>query len=177
MQIMKKLTVGGVNGVKGGFVGVTATFLAMRIMGIASEAKNKPGLYGDALSFHGEFRAIDQHGEEFAAPICYLPAPADGLLLGAINGAAGQPVNFAFDIFVVPVEKKVPTDRGYEFKIKPLLETKPSNPLGDLMATLPPPAVTPKVPALPAGEGQEKTGDEKAATGEEKSADKKPKKS
>lgn len=139
MQIMKKMSVGAMNDIRGGFVvgENSKTFLAARIMGIAQSVKVKTTTFGESLAFNGEFRGINQHGEEFASATCYLVSPADQLLSSALLSADGASVNFAFDIFVSPVPKKTPIDRGYEYKVKPLLETKPSNPLAALMSNVP----------------------------------------
>lgn len=157
MQIAKKITIGTINGIRGGFAcnwtegkpETQAAFLAGRIIGIARSVDAKQTTYGEAARFTGEFRAINQDGEEIAAPTLYLPSPADGLLKSAIVEADGGAVNFAFDIYVQPTPKKQPGDRGYEYVIKPLLETKPSDPLAELAKALPAPAIKPKQEQLP----------------------------
>lgn len=147
MEMMKKMTVGGMNNLRGGFacdykdgedeaaVKSRTPFLAARIFGIARSVEVKTTTYGDSLKFVGEFRGINGDGEEFAAPVAYLVPPADSMLRDALLTSAGAPVNFAFDIFVAPTPKKTAVDRGYEFKVKPLLDTKPSDPLAALMAS------------------------------------------
>jgi hypothetical protein len=133
MEILKKMSVGAMNGVTGGFKDVTESKRVARILGIVRSIETKDTNIGRSYKFTGEFRGINAEGEEFSSPVCYLPAPADSMLLEAFTASDGQPVGFAFDIFVNPKPKKTPVDLGYEYKIKPLLETKPSDPLLTLM--------------------------------------------
>jgi len=135
MQIERKITIGGINGIRKGFKDVTESRLVARILGIASEALREDGALGEYVKFKGEFRAINQDGEEFASAVCFLPKPADDLLESAIKNAGGKSVNFGFDIFVHPNENVA---IGYEYKVKPLLETKPSDPLAALMGAIAP---------------------------------------
>ena len=151
MEIAKKISVGTINGMRGGFVcdyeKSKEPFFAARIVGIASAVETKVTTYGDSLKFTGEFQATNMDGEIVAAPVAYLVAPADGMLKDALISTK-QPVRFAFDIYVQPTPKKNPGDRGYEYKVKPLLESKPSDPLGEMLQGLPAPAVKPKQPQL-----------------------------
>lgn len=142
MNLMKKMSVNGMNGLRGGFKGVTEQRHVGRIVGIAHEVDYKESqTMGISKRFTGEFRGINEHGEEFAAPVCYLPAPADGLLEAAVNAAEGKGVNFAFDFFVVPNATSI---LGYDWKVKPLLDTRPSDPLAALMGSIPPMLAAPK---------------------------------
>ena len=151
MEICRKITVAGINNVRGGFdvKPETPPYLVARVMGLARAVANKETTYGASLKFTGEFRAINADGEEFAAPVIYLPAPADEMLATAISGAGENGVQFAFDIFIEATPKKTPVDRGYTFRVKPLLDTKPSDPLAVLQASLPPAPVKVKQAALP----------------------------
>ena len=150
MEITRKITIAGINGVRGGFAvkeGDPVSLIA-RVMGLARRVEVKTTTYGDSLKFVGEFRAINADGEEFAGPVIYLPKPADELLSAALVEAGEKGVQFAFDIFIESVPKKTPLDRGYQFKVKPLLDTKPSDPLAAMMAALPAPAVRVKQDTL-----------------------------
>lgn len=140
LQIARKITVAGINNVKGGFVlkdGEDNRHVA-RIVGLAQSAGVKETAYGPSWRFVGEFRAINEDGEEIAAPVLYLPAPADEMLSSAVAANPSGGVQFAFDIFMIRVEKKTPIDRGYQFVVKTLMDSKPSNPVLSLMASLPP---------------------------------------
>lgn len=145
MQIARKISVGSINGVKAGFKGVTETTLVGRLVGQAMAATQHDGEKGSYTKFKGEFRAINADGEEVAAPVMFLPSPAQEMLADAVKAAEGKAVAFGFDVFVVPNATAV---LGYEYKIKPLLETAPSDPLKALMAGLPAMELKPKQAAL-----------------------------
>lgn len=169
MEVARKITVAGINNVRGGFTiapDAPMTLIA-RVMGLARSVSLKPTTFGDSLKFSGEFRAINADGEEFAAPVVFLPKPADELLAEALNGAGENGVQFAFDIFIEAVPKKTPIDRGYQFRVKPLLDTKPSDPLAALQASLPTLQLAAKQPALaleqPATEAAPEVADAKEA--------------
>jgi hypothetical protein len=146
MQIARKISVGSINGVKSGFKGIKEPTLVGRLVGQAMGVSAHESEKGTYQKFKGEFRAINADGEEIAAPVMYLPSPAQEMLADAINAADGKAVAFGFDIFAVPNPTAV---LGYEYKIKPLLETAPSDPVKQLMAGLPPLEIKPKQAALP----------------------------
>lgn len=151
MELLRKITIGGINNVRKGFKGVKEKQFIARCMGIARGFDVVPHVqYGDSYKFNGEFRAVNQDGEESAAPVIYLVKPVDEMLRDQIKAAEGKPVNFAFDIFLVPDEG---SERGYQYRVQPLMETAPSDPLAELMkqVTLPPP-VKAKQAALPGTE-------------------------
>lgn len=139
MEIARKISIGGINGVRKGFKDVKETQFVARVMGIAHSAKQEEGNLGAYWKFTGEFQAVNQAGEITAAPVIFLPAPADEMLAAAVK-AADAPVKFGFDISIEPREDVA---IGYAYRIKPLLEVKPSNPLADLLAEMP------ALPALP----------------------------
>lgn len=183
MELLRKITIGGINNVKKGFKGITEKMLVARVIGVAqgydviSHAQ-----YGDSYKFTGEFRAINSDGEESAAPVIYLVKPVDEMLVAQLKAAEGKPVQFAFDIHVVPDEG---SERGYQYRVTPLMETKPSNPLAELMASLPAPSIKPKQLALAgeaaaatekANEAATETTGETAATEKAATSEKKPKK-
>lgn len=145
MQIARKISVGSINGVRAGFKGVKETTLVGRLIGQALAFSTHDGDKGTYQKFKGEFRAINADGEEVAAPVMFLPSPAQEMLANAITEAQGKAVSFGFDVYVVPHPTAV---LGYEYKIKPLLETAPSDPLKQLMAGLPPMEVKPKQAAI-----------------------------
>jgi hypothetical protein len=136
MEILRKMSVGAINGVNGGFKDVTETRHVARIMGIVRGVETKETNIGRSYKFTGEFRGINEHGEEFSSPVCYLPNPADAMLVEGFTAANGQQVGFAFDVFVTPKPKRNSVDLGYEYKIKPLFEAKPSDPLAALIESV-----------------------------------------
>lgn len=139
MQIEKKLSIAIMNGVRGGFKNVKETTHVGRIFGIVRSVETKSTSIGDSLCFKGDFRGINADGEEFISAVCYLISPADEMLAQALidPANAGKEVRFGFDFFVTPKEKKTPLDLGYSYQVKPLLETKPSDAMAELMASAP----------------------------------------
>ncbi len=136
MQIITKITIGGINSVRKGFKGVEAKKHVARVIGIARSADLKPSEnMGDSFKFGGEFRAWNEKGEEFAGPVCYLPEPAQGMLNAAVIGdKSGAGVQFGFDFFVRPDEKSAV---GYVYETHPLMDSKPSDALAALAGSLP----------------------------------------
>ena len=163
LVITKKITIGGINGIRAGFKGIKELTLVARIYGTTSKFDAKESAqYGVSYKFSGEFRAINADGEEFASPVCYLVEPAQSMLVEALNAAEGKAVEFAFDFFVQPDEKSV---TGYIYEIKPLLETKASAPLQSMAEKLPQLSIQPRqVPLI----GNGKTPEELANESEEK---------
>ena len=99
MKICKKITIGIINGVRGGFK-------AMALFGLRPDPNNKDVVLGDrdrvtvmtiiglaqsytkkvdekmgvSYGFTGEFQAINKDGEKCIGPVCYLPEPAQYML-------------------------------------------------------------------------------------------------
>lgn len=153
MQALKKITIGTINGKRGGFTAKEgdADRVVGRIFGRVDSVATKSSNYGDYLRFSGMIKAINEDRKESFSPVLILPSPADLLLAAALqNDTEKMGVQFAFDIVLRAMPKKAPTDRGYEFIVMPLLETAANDPLKALQAALPalPPAA-PKQAALP----------------------------
>jgi hypothetical protein len=154
MQILKKMSIGAINGVRKGFKDVKETRFVARIMGIAQSVQVEDGALGTYRKFTGEFKGINADGEEFVSAVCYLPAPVDSLLASHMASNDGAAVNFAFDISIAPNDSPI----GYEYVVSTLLETKPSNPLAELMSKVAPLqiAAKPKQAELPGVDGKRK---------------------
>lgn len=133
MEIARKISVGGINGIKRGFKGIEVLTFVARIIGIARSAKVEEGDNGAYVKFGGDFQATNMDGEVITAPVMFLPEPASSLLENAVKSAEGGDVRFGFDIFVEPNESVA---IGYNYKVKPLLEVKPSDPMADLMKSI-----------------------------------------
>ena len=147
MQILRKASVSIVNGLgKGGFKNVTEKRLVMRAFGNATGFEIGTTTFGDYTAFKGEFRAINEDGEESVSQKLFLVEPAEGLLKGALQANDGKPVQFGFDIFIVPDEG---SERGYQYRVQNLLEIKASDPVAALANSLGAFPVAPKQPALP----------------------------
>lgn len=115
-------------------------FFVGRIYGStrAQEVVETP--HGVAIKFKGEFRGVGYDGEEVFSSVCYLPAPADDLLSGALNGAQGEGktgsvnIEFGFDFYTAK-DKGI---TGYKYVCKPLVETAASDPVARLAASFAP---------------------------------------
>jgi hypothetical protein len=136
MKLLRKISIGGINGVRGGFKGIEGRVLVMVIAGITTSYKEKVSEnMGTSYAFNGEFRAINSDGEECAASVAYLPEPAQGLLKAQLDGlgdAAGS-VEFGFKFYAVEDETAI---KGYSFECVPLQEARPSTALSALTARL-----------------------------------------
>ena len=165
MEIARKVTVGGINNVRKGFKGITEKTFVARILGIVHSAKVEDGQLGAYVKFQGEFQGTNMHGEITAAPVCMLPEPAASMLHAAVQGSEGS-VKFGFDFYVVPDESVA---IGYKYVTTPLVEAKPSNPLADMLASMPelPKLPTPKQAQIdlekPAAESVHQKAEEPAA--------------
>lgn len=135
LTILKKISMSTVNTLsKGGFKGITAQVFGMRILGMARGFEVVQTPYGDSLKFKGEFRAFGQEGNECASSVAYLPSPVDEMLKSAIENGDGKPVEFAFDVNVVPDES---SSVGYVYRVETLTEAAPSDPVARLVNSLP----------------------------------------
>jgi len=162
MKIAKKLTVKefgnlSVDTLRAKTVAAGAElFFVGRIYGStrAQEVVETP--HGVAIKFKGEFRGVGFDGEEVFSSVCYLPAPADDLLSGALNSAQGEGkagsvnIEFGFDFYTAQ-DKGI---TGYKYVCKPLVETAASDPVARLAASFAP------VPLKLAGDAQLALGDE-----------------
>jgi len=155
MKMTKKITIGGINNVRGGFkegVHFKADDSHIRIATIfgsahAATAKNSETM-GTSFAFTGEFKGINKEGEEFFAPVCYLPEPAQGMLAAALQSGAGN-VEFAFDVILHPDATAL---LKYSLGVESLLEVKQSSALEKLSGlvaqrALPSPEPAPEKPS------------------------------
>ena len=132
MELVTKISVGSINKIRKGFKGVTERKHVMRVIGIARSAELKVSEnMADSKKFVGEFRAWNSEGEEFSSPVMYIPEPAQSLLASAVEADGHNGIQFGFDFFIVPNEN-VPI--GYNYEIKPLMESKPSDALSALIS-------------------------------------------
>lgn len=136
MKLLRKISVGGINGVRGGLKGIKGRVRVMTVAGIARDYKEKTNEnMGVSYGFSGEFRAINVDGEECAAPVVYLPEPAQGMLKSQIDAIDGEKsVEFGFHVFAVEDASAI---KGYVFELEPLMETRASTALEQLTANLP----------------------------------------
>ena len=157
MKLLKKMSVATAAANKAFLNAVEKEEPILRVVGIARSVEDLPTQYGIAKKFKGEFRGTDlQTGEISASPVLYLPSPIDGMLADAVAQSEG-PVEFAFDINVVPLNRG-PDDTGtkYQYVCRTLIEAKPSDPLAALIsATSQSKPVSLPAPKEPEGEAPE----------------------
>lgn len=152
MKILKKISIGSINSVRGGFnamqlfgltpnptdpngkpIGKFERVTVMTVVGIVNGYAEKTSeTMGVSYAFKGEFQAINKDGEKCVAPICYLPEPAQSLIKTAVDdGATAIEVGF-----VVDAVRSDDALKGYEFELKPLQEPKASSALDHLTQRL-----------------------------------------
>lgn len=113
----------------------------LRLAGVVRKAvPGEHAQYGRFYKFMGNFVALDlRTGRESISAVAFLPAPVDELLFQAIEEKDGEgDIEFAFDISVKP---RADLAVGYEYLVNNLQETKRSNPLENLMKSLPAPKI------------------------------------
>ena len=103
-----------------------------RIYGMATSLEIVTTQYGEAEKFIGEFVGTRADGETGMAAVCYLPSTVSHMLADALKDGTG--VKFGFDISAMPSEKSA---TGYEWKIKPLMEVKPTESLLSFATSFP----------------------------------------
>lgn len=173
MKLLKKISIGSVNNVRGGLKDIKGRVRIITIAGIANGYAEKTSeTMGVSYAFKGEFRAVNRDGEEAAAPVAYLPEPAQGLLKAQLDSIApGSAAEFGFHFFAVEDATAI---KGYYFECVPLMEARRSTALENLTARLSfdEVAKTGDAPAL-ALEHHEETTTDSLADIEQKNAKKK----
>jgi hypothetical protein len=135
MKLLKKISIGTVNNIRGGLKDVVGRIRVITIAGIANGYAEKTSeTMGISYAFKGEFRAVNINGEEAAAPIAYLPEPAQGLLKAQLDGIGeSASVEFGFHFFAVEDATAI---KGYYWECVPLMEARKSTALENLTARL-----------------------------------------
>lgn len=130
-----------------------------RIVGIASGYKTGQTDKGEYVKLLGEFRAVNlQTGESFQSPQAIIPSFIAENFLPALQ--ASGTVEFAVQ---VDAKAKATAVAGYEFTMTPLVESKASDRMTELMAiagkglpALPAPAAPPSPAAKAAAKKKAK---------------------
>lgn len=134
MKLLRKITIGGINGSRGGLKDIAGRVRVMTLLGVAHSSKQHVNPQDGKVSwgFVGEFRAINRDGEECAAPMAYIPEPIQSALQQQIEAGAGA-VELCFHVFAVEDKTSVV---GYAFECESLIEPKPSNSVAALASRL-----------------------------------------
>ncbi len=129
--------------------------------------------YGEFMKFRGEFEAVNlATGESYRSANLLLPDIAASLLISALHAAGAKhgtvktaneaenpgepataPVEFAIEIGIRKSKNVQPGGAGYEFTLRPLIETRDSDPIAALRKLVKDQAVAIHVPdknSLPA---------------------------
>lgn len=155
MEILKKLTVKGVNGNKALDAATLFTdknkdgdkVQVATIYGIARDALPKETDKGPYYLFKGDFGGVNTiTGEQYRSGQCILPEIAEAIVAGGIADESVTSLQFAFE---VGVKKDSSAIRGYSYYVVPLVENNDSDPLAALAKQV--------VPQLAAPAKEEKT--------------------
>ena len=108
----------------------------MQVIGIARKIEIGTSTYGDWVKFRGSFEAVNlQTGEVYSSANCFLPKIAQDLILDGIESLIDKgsvEVSFAFQINSKPANSAI----GYEYEVKPLIETAKNDALEELRKVL-----------------------------------------
>jgi hypothetical protein len=160
-NILRKLSIAKLNGAQfmkeltklGQDKPDSAPIFVARILGSVRSATVGQSNFGDYIEFTGSFVGFDAQGNEYRAPKAFLVSPADEMLKEALDArpeeSKNAPIEFAFDISVVPDPKE--GSRGYQYRVAALTESKEADPLAALLTNVAPlalaaPADTAHVP-------------------------------
>ena len=142
MEIVKKITTAIVEDITTKYDGkkakVEKSLDVMRVVGVCNGYDIKTTQYGDSFCFKGDFLAIRLDNKtEYKSAQLYLPAIAATILATAIDVNPEVKIQFAYDIFLNPPKGK--NDKGYEWGVRPLIESADNDPVRSLLASLPNP--------------------------------------
>lgn len=144
IQFVKKITTKNVIGDKKVILeaaekGKGKTVALYRVIGSIAKMSTKTTDFGESMKFEGTIEATLIDGSaSFRSGVLFLPSPLDTMLAGQIAEVESGTVEFAAEIGV----KTNDTPIGYEYTVKPLLDTGAADPLAGLresVAALPAP--------------------------------------
>lgn len=155
MEIVNKITMKSI-GAQPKANSVEAPREVAHIFGVARSFKTGSSNYGFFEKFVGDFEAVNtETGEVYASQTLLVPSIVEQLLKGALTAAGAEagkvgapgtrgqdvdgkvadtPVEFAFIVGVKPTTKREGANagQGYEFTVKPMIESKRSDTLASL---------------------------------------------
>ncbi len=134
--LLKKISIKGVAG-KPEFTGEDdkESVLVMRIIGIATGVKTVVTTFGESTGLRGSFRAYDNSGKEYQAPIAWLPDVVIDTVTAAMSMTGNElpAVQFGFDIYAVKDDK---SNIGYVYNCVPIVDSGPDQ-LDEIAQTIP----------------------------------------
>lgn len=108
---------------------VTAASPLATIYGMATDYKIGTSNFGEFTKFKGDFRAVRiVDGEEFRSGSLLLPPTLADMLRVAVSQAKDTGVQFAVELGVKPSDVPI----GYEYSVRPLVNTDQADPLAAL---------------------------------------------
>lgn len=140
---------------KPGPVAEGAVVPLLKVAGLSTAAATGQTDKGSFTRLTGNFVGTDlTTGELYQSGQCILPEYIGAQLGAALLGGGGRAVQFAFEI---GAKRKDDAITGYEFTVKPLIESRPTDAMSALMklagiepkATLPEAPPAPQIPAAP----------------------------
>lgn len=91
--------------------------------------------YGESFRFHGNFEGVNaETGESYKSSKLFLPEVVASLLANQIDAADGAAIDFALEIGA----RFADSSFGYEYTVKPLIETKGADELESLRSLVAP---------------------------------------
>jgi hypothetical protein len=103
------------------------------IIGLSTGYKVGESQYGGWVGFTGQFEATRlKDGARFLAPVAFIPEPASGMMLAAINQAheRKEEVNLQF-AFIIGAKKSTAAI-GFEYTVEPVLQASQNDVMADL---------------------------------------------
>lgn len=134
IEVVRKMSVGIINGVKKGFTGIVSPTYLARFAGIARSVVAEETEAGTAFKFIGEFSGWNREGVEYAAPVVYLVGEAVAAVKDALERDAGKGIEFAYDFVAIPGAPKSAV--RYTWQVVEHVAPRVSDPLGKLLAGL-----------------------------------------
>jgi hypothetical protein len=113
--------------------GAPAEVVLYDIYGMTNKVKSGSSEKGEWTQFRGEFEAVTPDGEVFVAGGCFLPEPIQSMLHSQMSQAQVEDKNasvkFAVRVSIVKPAKGKPSVTGYEYRVKPIIESNEESPL------------------------------------------------
>lgn len=136
MEILRKITVRDLAGkvdIKKLLEAPDETLVLGKIFGVVNKAKPDSSALGEFLRFYGSIRGVTVDGEIKQSGSLILPGVAQDFLYGALQLENVESVQFGFEISVKYDESAI---AKYVYKVTPLIDSKPDDPMERLQKEL-----------------------------------------